>query len=91
MRTQLARAARPVTSDVWFYYTQISAEILLSLTLQITAVQGRFGPVLWVLARSAMQSAFMHEKTIARSHSVLMHAYMAEDLFQLKGQFACMG
>ena len=31
----------------------------------------------------ASQSAVMHEKTIARSHSVLMHACITEDLTQL--------
>ena len=31
----------------------------------------------------ASQSAVMHEKTIARSHSVLMHVCMAEDFIQL--------
>ena len=36
-----------------------------------------------VLARSAMQSGVMHETTIARSHSVLMHVCMAEDFIQL--------
>ena len=42
-----------------------------------------FGVVFGVLSRSDMQSAVMHEKTIARSHSVLMHVCMAEDFIQL--------
>ena len=42
-----------------------------------------FGVVFRVLAISAMQSGVMHGKTIARSHSVLMHVCMAEDLIQL--------
>ena len=42
-----------------------------------------FYVVLRVLARSVSLSAVMHEKTIARSHSVLMHVCMAEDFIQL--------
>ena len=42
-----------------------------------------FGVVFRVLAISAMQSGVMHGKTIARSHSVLMHACMAGDCIQL--------
>ena len=42
-----------------------------------------FGVVFGVLSRSAMQSGVMHEKTIARSHSVLMHVCMADDFIQL--------
>ena len=42
-----------------------------------------FGVVLRVLARSVKQTAVMHGKNIARSHSVLMHACMVEDLVHL--------
>ena len=42
-----------------------------------------FGVVFRVLAISAMQSGVMHGKTIARSHSVLMHACMRGDCSQL--------
>ena len=42
-----------------------------------------FYVVLRVPARSVSLSAVMHEKLIARSHSVLMHVCMAEDFIQL--------
>ena len=64
---------RGASSGVWFYYAQIKKK----------KVSMGFGVVLRVLARSAMQSGVMHEKTIARSHSVLMHVCMPEDFIQL--------
>ena len=66
-----AARARPV---VYGFTMRRSIEIPL---------RGGFGVVLRVLARSVKQTAVMHGKNIARSHSVLMHACMFEDLVQL--------
>ena len=74
--TQLARppsTIHKIGNGVWFYYAQIKDK----------KVSMGFGVVFGVLSRSDMQSAVMHEKTIARSHSVLMHVCMADDFIQL--------